>query len=824
MDNSSITVPQSIWSLLKAVEDGDANKVQHLLEQNTEVSVETTDADGNSLLHIAAANGHEEVVRILLIKGASLDRSNSFGWTPLMQAARYGNESVAHYLLNNKAKINVTTPMGISALTLATYGGHTKMIELFMNHDVLADDSESVPYFTSPLAVATMQGRDDNLKKLLKKGIPPDQYFKFTDWTPLMIAALTGQLPMAKLLVEKGANPNFKNKQGKTALEIATDCEMKEVRGYLDHRTTDKPARVTESGESIIAAVKKGDYQKVFSLLEADGGKANKASSDGATPLMYASITGQLNLIKLLLDYNADIDARDYENGWTALMQATYYGKTQAAIYLIRRGANVGIQAHNGVTAFDMAMLINLNDTTLFRLLAEKVMQGYSNDEGGGCESTQLTKAWQSTGSGSLLAGAQSQVTKPTSTSNQSGVKRNWLSKVSMKMKGMKLTRTFKTKTSTFDETLIAPDDTVPDANSKFDTNGGSNVTIGDPYAMAQANHCAPTTHFPMEKFSPVVPPFQSATGVDKQTMSSQRKLSSSKTSISNSLNSSGESSASLVVVRPFKFLQSPNSSGRYNGGNGPNGSPHSSGGATSVTRSFNHKRNASIGVKEPHNTSGDRHSDTVLANMTKRKQRKNTSSTPSSVVGGSMRSAMSAEQLTTSLQKPLYRYETQNRKKSSRAGSVASSQSTSSSRTLTPPQSPKSGQRSEKSRRSEGSRGARSVRSQGSSFSTHPSLSEEDELSGILRKLSLENYHPIFEEQEINMDDFLTLTHGDLSELGITQELPRQQILQAIKQINNRKEKKLTNSRPPHSKRPGSLHTVTSWSYNTTQMPHIQS
>lgn len=54
-----------------------------------------------------------------------------------------------------------------------------------------------------------------------------------------------------------------------------------------------------------------------------------------------------------------------------------------------------------------------------------------------------------------------------------------------------------------------------------------------------------------------------------------------------------------------------------------------------------------------------------------------------------------------------------------------------------------------------------------------------------ILRQLSLENYHPIFEEQEIDMDAFLTLTHGDLNELGITQELPRQQILHAINQIN---------------------------------------
>jgi len=58
------------------------------------------------------------------------------------------------------------------------------------------------------------------------------------------------------------------------------------------------------------------------------------------------------------------------------------------------------------------------------------------------------------------------------------------------------------------------------------------------------------------------------------------------------------------------------------------------------------------------------------------------------------------------------------------------------------------------------------------------------DELSGILQKLSLEKYHPIFEEQEIDMDAFLTLTHGDLRELGITQELPRQQILQAISQV----------------------------------------
>ena len=48
---------------------------------------------------------------------------------------------------------------------------------------------------------------------------------------------------MARLLVNKGANPNHKNKLGKTALEIATDCEKREVRSYLDRRTSVKPER-----------------------------------------------------------------------------------------------------------------------------------------------------------------------------------------------------------------------------------------------------------------------------------------------------------------------------------------------------------------------------------------------------------------------------------------------------------------------------------------------------------------------------------------------------------------------------------------------------
>ena len=47
---------------------------------------------------------------------------------------------------------------------------------------------------------------------------------------------------------------------------------------------------------------------------------------DGATPLMFAAMTGRLDLVQLLVESRCEINKQDTVSGWTALMQAVYHG------------------------------------------------------------------------------------------------------------------------------------------------------------------------------------------------------------------------------------------------------------------------------------------------------------------------------------------------------------------------------------------------------------------------------------------------------------------------------------------------------------------
>ena len=80
----------------------------------------------------------------------------------------------------------------------------------------------------------------------------------------------------------------------------------------------------------------------------------NKIDNKGLTPLMWAATKGNLEVVKLLLAQNVDLDKISNE-GKTALILAAENGRFEIAQHLIDNGADKDIRDQSGETALDKA-------------------------------------------------------------------------------------------------------------------------------------------------------------------------------------------------------------------------------------------------------------------------------------------------------------------------------------------------------------------------------------------------------------------------------------------------------------------------------------
>ena len=92
--------------------------------------VNKTDSKGYTPLMLAAKNNHIDIVRILLIHSADVDKS--LGYTALMLASKYGYSKVADILIKESADIDKSNYQGYTALLLASRYRHTEIAEMLI--------------------------------------------------------------------------------------------------------------------------------------------------------------------------------------------------------------------------------------------------------------------------------------------------------------------------------------------------------------------------------------------------------------------------------------------------------------------------------------------------------------------------------------------------------------------------------------------------------------------------------------------------------------------------------------------------------------------
>jgi ankyrin repeat protein len=283
-------------SLIEAVKKQDVQAVRNLLKQK--LNINATEADGFTALHWAAQRNDLQVVDLLLGAGANARTSTRYNITPLYLAAVNGNAAVMERLLKAGADPNPTAQEGQTMLMTAALTGKADAVRLLLTRGATVDTKE--PYRgQTALMWAAAEGNTAAVEVLLEAGA--DLKLKSSGgFTPLLFAVRNAHIGTAVTLLKRGANVNDVAPDGSSALSIATVNAFFELASVLlEHGANPNLPDPRASPLHTVAWLRKPG---------ADG-----AAGVGNTPVGTPQQTGKVTAIELareLLEHGANPNTR----------------------------------------------------------------------------------------------------------------------------------------------------------------------------------------------------------------------------------------------------------------------------------------------------------------------------------------------------------------------------------------------------------------------------------------------------------------------------------------------------------------------------------
>ncbi len=279
---------------------GDAPKVKALLASGA--SPDRRDRGGRTPLAAAAASGSAQTVALLLEAGADVNRTDGEDATPLHAAARSQRSDVVKLLIAHGAKLDVVDGQGGTPLAAGSHDAATVQALL---------DAGASPEFHGP-------------------GGP----------TPLMAASRENNTEGVKLLIARGAKVNGREPRGATALICALDARALAAARLLLERGADQgpPAKTPDgaSNESAMPHAVGGGPDAVLLLL--DFGADPDQWAYGRPLLHHAAQFGWLAVAKRLAEAKVEVN-RAVPGQGTALDLAARYKQQEVLDYLLSVGA-----------------------------------------------------------------------------------------------------------------------------------------------------------------------------------------------------------------------------------------------------------------------------------------------------------------------------------------------------------------------------------------------------------------------------------------------------------------------------------------------------
>jgi ankyrin repeat protein len=158
--------------------------------------------------------------------------------------------------------------------------------------------------------------------------------------SPVADAAMHGDTPALRALLQKKADVNAAQPDGATAIQWAAYRNDLDVADLLLAAGANVKAANHDGATALYLASIRGSAPMIEKLIKA-GADVEERGPEGETPLMLVARNGNVEALKVVLDRKADVNATDKLRGTTALMWAAEQGNAPAMKVLMDHGANI---------------------------------------------------------------------------------------------------------------------------------------------------------------------------------------------------------------------------------------------------------------------------------------------------------------------------------------------------------------------------------------------------------------------------------------------------------------------------------------------------